>query len=160
MATDDATDGTLTATSEPSSTIDIYPNGDAILICGARFGNGKTTRFRVSSAAPAMGSPVMRALFKPHFKEGTDLRASEAGQSLEIAPPEDNPFAVEVICNILHLQNDKVDTSDSFSVASILEVAKASSKYGCEVALMYPARRWLNRDARTGRDHTTLFAAS
>lgn len=85
------------------TTVDIYPHGDVILACGSDYGDGKITTLRVSAAVLGLGSPVFKAMFKPHFKEGTDLFDQLSGVPLLIKLPEDDPLAMEVICTIMHL---------------------------------------------------------
>lgn len=140
--------------------IEISPDGDVILVCGEQFRDGQVKKLKVNAATLALGSPVMKAMFKPHFKEGTDLRLNTGSSPLEISLPEDDPLAMEIICHVLHLRNDAVDTSGEISSEDILRVAMATDKYTCQVAMMFPAEKWLGRPHKDEQELHVLFTTA
>ncbi|PPJ57402.1 hypothetical protein CBER1_01431 [Cercospora berteroae] len=146
--------------SGPPDFVEISSDGDVILVCGEQFQNGQVKKLKVSSAALSLGSSGMKTMFKPHFKEGTDLRRSVGGSPLEVSLPEDDPLAMEIICYVLHLRNDKVNMSNELSAECILRVAMASDKYDCRIAMMYFAQTWLSRASTDEQELHVLFTAA
>lgn len=75
----------------------------------------------------------------PHFSEGTTLASSA---SVEIPLPDDDPDAMEVICNVLHMRNDKVPTE--FAAPDVILLAALCDKYDLCVALSPAMSLWLD----------------
>ena len=116
-------------------TVDIAPDGDVVFVVGTT-----ERRLRVYSLFVKAASPVLNAMLRPNFKEGHEL--AETG-SVEIALPEDDAEAIEIIFNVIHGRNDKV--RQTLSPDEILQVAIASDKYDCFVSLAFAIRVWLSR---------------
>jgi hypothetical protein len=115
-------------------TVDIAPDGDVVFVIGTT-----ERRLRVHSLFVKAASPVLNAMLRPNFKEGHEL--AETG-SVEIALPEDNGEAIEIIFNVIHGRNDKV--RQTLSPDEILQVAITSDKYDCFVSLAFAIRVWLS----------------
>lgn len=75
----------------------------------------------------------------PRFKEGVQLQSSSRA---EIPLPEDDPAAMEVICQIIHYQH--ASFPKRLEPEKILKIAIAVDKYDWCQALMLPAQYWLN----------------
>ena len=118
----------------------IASDGDVILVVGA-----PKSRFRVDSRCLSAASKVFKAMFSSKWSEGRDLSHSEPKH---VALPEDDPFAIFVICCVVHHCNDKVP--DSLAPQQLLEVAIAADKYDLSVALKYARPAWLNTAKGSG----------
>jgi hypothetical protein len=127
-------------------TVDIAPDGDVVFVIGP-----SGTRLRVYSRFVKTASPVLDAMLGPNFEEGQQL--AKTG-SAEIALPEDDAEALEIISNVIHGRNDKV--RDTLSPSELLQVAIASDKYDCLVSLAFAIRIWLSR--KDARDPKELWA--
>lgn len=90
-------------------------------------------------------------MFSHRFKEGHELATSSA---VEVPLPDDDSEAMKVMCKILHHQNDVVPNAAALSTAEILQIAEASDKYDCTVALRPTSRCWL-ADARKEKTSVT-----
>lgn len=104
---------------------------------------GDSTNIRVSAAVLSMGSKVFEAMFKPHFQEGTQLADATITIPVHIDLPKDEPFGVEVLCKVMHLQNDLIDPNKPLNAIAIWNVAKASDKYQCSAAMKLASFCWL-----------------
>lgn len=105
------------------------PEGDAILVIGEDT-TEKTSKFRVSTKALSLASPVFKSLFSRNFAEGIEV---QKGTCPEISLPEDSPEAMEAIFRIVHfLEMDEVDVNDARYLANI---AIHANKYDCTRAL-------------------------
>ncbi|KAK3293822.1 uncharacterized protein B0H64DRAFT_173440 [Chaetomium fimeti] len=127
-------------------TIDIAPDGDVVFVIGTT-----EKRVRVYSLFVKAASPVLNAMLGPNFEEGQQL--AKTG-SAEIALPEDNVEAIEIIFNVIHGRNDKV--RETLSPRELLQVAIVSDKYDCSVSLAFAIRVWLS--PRGGSDPEELWA--
>ncbi|EME41293.1 hypothetical protein DOTSEDRAFT_108293, partial [Dothistroma septosporum NZE10] len=123
-----------------SPIVNIHPEGDVVLTCGSI----TPKRLRVSSLVLSMASPVFKVLFEPKFEEGIALASDK---SLDITLPEDDPDAMESICNVLHLRNDEagISTTDhrAMTARQVLEIAVFCDKYNCQTAMAAAATCWL-----------------
>ncbi|KAH7344380.1 hypothetical protein BKA66DRAFT_434194, partial [Pyrenochaeta sp. MPI-SDFR-AT-0127] len=112
---------------------EIATNGDVILVVGPQ---GK--KIRVCSFILQNASTYFRAMFGPHFAEGKDLKSNDPKEMLM---PGDNANALEIICNIMHLQNDAVP--QSLSPSDIFDIAIAADKFDSVIALKHVSTLWL-----------------
>ncbi|KAK4245502.1 hypothetical protein C7999DRAFT_16311 [Corynascus novoguineensis] len=115
------------------ATVDIAPDGDVVFVIGPT-----ERRLRVYSLFVKIASPVLKAMLRPNFEEGQQL--AKTG-SAEIALPEDDAEAMEIILNVIHGRNDQV--RDTLSPNELLQIAIASDKYDCCVSLAFAIRIWL-----------------
>jgi hypothetical protein len=117
-----------------SSTADIAPDGDIILLVGAEM-----KRLRAHSLVLKSASRVFNAMLGPRFSEGQKLDDKE---STEIDMPEDDAEAMETMLNVIHGYNNAV--YDSLDTSQILRVAITADKFDCKVALAFAIKVWLN----------------
>ncbi|KAL2192952.1 hypothetical protein P885DRAFT_64422 [Corynascus similis CBS 632.67] len=117
------------------TTVDIAPDGDVVFVIGP-----SERRLRVYSLFVKTASPVLKAMLRPNFEEGQQL--AKTG-SAEIALPEDDAEAMEIILNVIHGRNDQV--RDTLSPNELLQVAITSDKYDCCAPLTFAIRIWLRR---------------
>ncbi|KAF2089221.1 hypothetical protein K490DRAFT_36740, partial [Saccharata proteae CBS 121410] len=121
-------------TDPPSaSRLEMYPEGDVVLIIGS-----KKQQIRVDSACMKSASPVFRAMFGPHFSEGQGL--SNASPK-NIALPDDGYQAMRLLCAIIHHRHE-IPPEDQ-SPRQIFDVVILSDKYDCHALLFYPSFQWL-----------------
>lgn len=83
----------------------------------------------------------------PRFKEGNDLVHSA---SIEIALPDDDPAAMDIMCQVLHLQSEA--TPVNLSPDEIVTLARLTDKYECMRALNHSACFWIGKHAATTDD--------
>jgi hypothetical protein len=117
-------------------TVNIDPDGDAVLEIGSTDVKG---HLRVSSKVLALASPVFAAMFGPQFLEGSILAQSKA--PITVPLPEDNPDAVTLLVNILHLRTNEVPTNPSLK--TLEEFAVLCDKYDCSRAIRPWSMLWL-----------------
>lgn len=90
-------------------------------------------RMRVSSRHLTLVSPVFKSLFKSSFLEGQSL--SSAGTA-EVSLPDDDPYSLEILLNIIHGRLKKVPSD--LSTAELTQVAVLIDKYELhEISLIY-----------------------
>ncbi|TKA59756.1 hypothetical protein B0A55_11950, partial [Friedmanniomyces simplex] len=123
-----------------TTTVDIDPAGDVMLVCKA--GTENEQRLRVCSAALSLGSPVFKAMLSPRYTEGQALASASP---VELPLPDDGSEAMTVLCNVLHHRNAGLTPSVELQV----EVAVLSDKYDCTEALQPTARCWLSQNMST-----------
>jgi hypothetical protein len=133
------------------STVTIARNPDVALIVGP-----EKKKLLVSSAVLANASKYFTNLFGPNFREGQDIGKDTIK---EISMPEDDAEALEILCNILHLQNSKVPRD--LAPALVLRVAIAADKFECIESSKYMVDIWLGEDGKTTiEEQGCLMAAS
>lgn len=142
---------------EQPTTIDVFPRGDVVLVCGDNddakryprnlspvlqdnVTNCMRRRIRVSSAFLSQASPVFKAMFGPHFREGHALATDS---NIEIPLPDDSPRAMELMCLVIHLRNDKVPRI--VDAVLYLEIPRLCDKYDTVVAMRPTVQLWLYR---------------
>lgn len=140
---------------EASSPISqVATNGNVIFIVGS-----KKKRIQASSAVLENASKYFRNMFGPHFQEGQDLHG---GSVKEIAMPEDDPIAMELIFKIIHLRNDSLP--NALEPHQALEFALTADKFDCVVAVQSVAKLWLGAKNIKGveglKDHAYLMGAA
>ncbi|KAI9871679.1 MAG: hypothetical protein M1830_002623 [Pleopsidium flavum] len=119
-------------TSNESLKIVIDPDGDIIFVL-------EETELRVSSKVLSVASAVFKAMFGPHFLEGSDLTSMSARR---ISLPDDNAEAMTTLCNILHHRNNKIDQEPAPS--ALEQLAVLCDKYDCSKALVPWSRTWMS----------------
>jgi len=95
----------------------------------------------VQSKILAISSKVFKTLLSPRFREGTDLTLTG---TVETPLPDDDPDAMIVICNILHLRNDEVAISGT-TVEQLLTIATWTDKYDCSRAMRHATELWIRK---------------
>lgn len=140
-------------------TVDIDPQGDVFLICGSI----TKKRLRVYSPVMSLASDMFKAMFKPQFQEGITLASTN---TVEIPLPDDDPDAMESVCNVFHLRNKEAQIMDNgaghMSARQLLTIAMLCDKYQCQVAVAAAATCWLpSCDIEKSSDlHMLINAAS
>lgn len=132
--------GSTTSEYEPTATVDIVTYGDLILEVSSDAG---TARFKVSSQVLCIASPVFRAMLGPssNFKEACELRAAAvSAEPYVLSLGEDDPQALAVVLNALHLQGSKVPISISFQ--NLVDLAIICDKYDCAPGVTLWADVW------------------
>lgn len=115
------------------------PEGDLILVVGTG-----QRKYQIDSTLLVPFSRVFAAMLGPHFSEGS--RFGESGRMpMELALPEDDPDAVEVLCTVLYAGCDSIR---DLSVLEIYDVAILADKYDLNMRLYFIAYFWL-QEART-----------
>ena len=74
-----------------------------------------------------------------HFKEGHQL-ATATTNAVEIPFPEDDPVAMVILCQILHLRNEEVP--NDLTINQLLHVALLVDKYDCAKPVKPSAECW------------------
>ncbi|KAH7304156.1 hypothetical protein B0I35DRAFT_401473 [Stachybotrys elegans] len=125
---------TVFANDVGAQTIDIAAKGDVVFVVGT-----DRRRLKVYSIFVMTASPVFNAMLGPNFMEGHRLIRS--GQT-EVELPEDNADAMEIVLNVIHGRNDRVQRT--LSPGEVLKVAVISDKYDCSTSLAFAIRTWLD----------------
>jgi hypothetical protein len=84
----------------------------------------------VSSVVLSLASPVFEAMFSGRFLEGQDLSAASPKN---IKLPEDDPYALRLLCLITHLQTARIN--DSITLSNLADLAMVCDKYQCTEAI-------------------------
>lgn len=113
----------------------IAPIGDVTLVVGV-----PESRYRVDSRCLSMASKVFKTMFSSNWLEGQNPSSDDPK---DVALPDDDPFAIHLICCIVHHRSDLA--SASLSPQQLLSVAIATDKYDLGVALEYAKTTWLIR---------------
>lgn len=133
----------------------IAADGDILLTVG------NTLELRVSSVVLSLTSLVFKAMLGPNFVEGQSLRGSTSTTPHNIPLPEDDAQAVELLCRILHHQNQ--DIPDLIGRYELLRFAEVVDNYGCANAVKHPAGIFLraleeeNKDANLVHESGVLL---
>lgn len=110
----------------------------------------------MSGAVLRLGSKKFEEL----LKEGT-AHANGATVPLRIELPVDHPRSMEVMCRVIHLQNQHPCVAGSKTAAEILSIARLSDKYQCGEALALAANDWLaTGQAVKAEDRVRLLASA
>jgi hypothetical protein len=136
---------------EPGTVIDIASDGDVVLVVGPN-----RTRLRVSSRSLAGASKPFSAMFRPGWKEGSNLLSQD--RPVDIPLPDDNFEALKLICAVIHHRNEVVP--QTLAPAEILQVAAAADKYDCIGALTFASGVWLRLREMEAQDLMFLTAAA
>lgn len=120
----------------------IAPDGDLILVVGVA-----KSRFRVDSRCLSAASKVFQSMFSSKWSEGRNLSCDNPK---DIPLPDDDPFAIHVICCVIHHRNDLVP--DSLVPRQLLAIAIAADKYNLGVALQFAKAAWLGAKGNSEPD--------
>lgn len=74
-------------------------------------------------------------MFGPNFREG-QLQTNSGPR--EIPLPEDDPFAMQIICNVAHSRS----VPDTMPSAHLIAIACAADKYDAVALLHFASSRW------------------
>jgi hypothetical protein len=118
---------------EKDQVVDITPDGDVVLVVGA-----ENLRLRVYSSHLRTASKIFAVMFGPHWSEGQKL-STEAPK--EVPLPEDDPDAMQIICNFLHHRSKLV--SGNVTSKEVLQLAILVDKYDLKDTLTFPSLQWL-----------------
>lgn len=116
------------------ATVNIAPDGDVVFVVGPA-----ERRLRVHSLVVKTASAVLNAMLRPNFMEGQQLASTG---SAEIALPDDDDKAMEIIFSVVHGRNDAVPKQ--LDPTQLLQVAIATDKYDCFLSLAFAIPVWLN----------------
>ncbi|KAF5574827.1 uncharacterized protein FSUBG_14004 [Fusarium subglutinans] len=92
----------------------------------------------------------------PNWKEGHDMRHSNG--PFELFLPDDDAAALEIICSVIHYQNDKIP--QTLPASDVLAVAVAADKYDCLNAIQFAYRAWIRKPKEKSEDLMLLTAAA
>jgi hypothetical protein len=129
---------------------EIVSDGDILLVVGP-----DKTRLRVKSMLLMAASNPFSTMLGPNWKEGHDMRHHHG--PFEVSLPDDNATALEMICSIIHFQNDKIPRT--LAAADVLAVAVAADKYDCLNALNFASKTWL-RECKGNPEDLMLLATA
>lgn len=104
----------------------------------------RSHKIRVSSAILNLSSKVFQAMLSPRFKEGTDLLEATSASPLEIELADDDPQAMEAVCDIVHLRNAGFAATCELAPYWILRIALVADKYDFITAMKLVSGMWLN----------------
>lgn len=124
-------------------TIQLHPNGDAVLVVRA----GSTKRFLVSSQILQLASKYFNSLFSGPW---TESQATQRGECPHIPLKDDDPDAMEIILSILHFRSS--ETYESLEPEMLAKVARHSDKYQCNL----PLRPWISQWVRNVREPSNV----
>ncbi|PNP78640.1 hypothetical protein FNYG_07986 [Fusarium nygamai] len=133
-----------------SQIVDIVPDGDIILVVGP-----DKTKLRVKSMLLMAASKPFAAMLGPNWKEGHDMRQHSGSHGVLL--PDDNATAMEIICSVIHFQNDKIP--QTLPASDVLAVALAADKYDCLNAIQLAQKAWL-RELKVKPEDLMLLAAA
>ncbi|KAF2232819.1 hypothetical protein EV356DRAFT_534331 [Viridothelium virens] len=133
--------------------VDIALTGDIILAVGK---DDDKMSLRVSSLFLKSTSKVFAAMFGPRFAEGQGLNESNPRT---VPLPDDNPFAMRIICSELHLRTDLVP--DELTTSEFYSIACLVNKYDCHIALKRLFQVWMmNTESTTDPNTLALHMVS
>lgn len=113
---------------------EIYPGGDIIFLCGP-----SKVKLLVHSIFLTNASRVFGAMLGPFFSEGQPQ--TDSGPR-EIPLPEDDPFSMQVIFNIIHSRREV--SHKKISSKQLLSIAYAADKYDLVSTLKYASSCWFS----------------
>lgn len=128
----------LVATEQPSP-LHVVLERDCILVVGPEM-----MRIPADSQFLTAASEPFRAMLRPEWREGNEM--SSRIEPVETTLPEDDATALQLLCSVIHHQNDTVP--DELPTYTVLSVAVAADKYDCTRALRFASENWLCLDRR------------
>lgn len=131
--------------------VEIVPDGDIILVVGS-----DKKKLLVKSVLLMAVSKPFSVMLGPNWKEGHDMRYHNG--PFELTLPEDNATAMEIICSVIHFQNDRIP--QILLASDVLAVAIAADKYDCMNALQFASRVWIREQKGKSEDLMLLTAAA
>ncbi|KAF5579818.1 btb poz domain-containing protein [Fusarium pseudocircinatum] len=139
------------ANATDSQIVEIVPDGDIILVVGP-----DKTKLRVKSMLLMAASKPFSVMLGPNWKEGHDMRHRNG--PFELLLPDDDATALEIICSVIHFQNDRIQ--QTLPASDVLAVAIAADKYDCLNSLQFASEVWLRELEVKPRDLMLLTAAA
>ncbi|RMZ40418.1 hypothetical protein AFCA_004215 [Aspergillus flavus] len=112
------------------------PDGDIFIECGDNL-------FQVCSKVLSAASPVLSAMFSPHFKERTSIVKESEGPGV-IPLSGDDPEALITFCNIVHFRTDEIPENPSPTFLE--DFATLIDKYMCKKAVASQVKLWLMKN--------------
>ena len=123
----------------PEVVADIVSDGDAIIVVnGVSALPGTSIGLRVSSFALGMASPI----FKERFAAAAPAQKGE-GSPIVLEIAGDSGDAMCILCNILHLQNDKLPVR--MEPEMLRRIGYLARDYRCAVAASRATSYWFDR---------------
>ena len=143
----------------PPVIVKIDPAGDVLL----EVGTDPKLSLLVSSKVLSVTSEVFRALFNPHFEEGTKLAAKlvaldrygvhsqtfvltlsrNSGETYKLRLEDDDPAAMQKLCCLLHNQSEAQQRVSGTKISEFVEFAIVCDKYMCTDAVKVATLAWL-----------------
>ncbi|ORY07154.1 hypothetical protein BCR34DRAFT_603984 [Clohesyomyces aquaticus] len=111
--------------------------GDVLLKLG-NANDETTSELVVSSNTLSMASPVFDAMFNSGFAEGQNLSSASPRA---ISLPEDDPFYMTILCNILHFKTSAVPVR--LESIQLINFTVLCDKYDCVEAVQTSCRIWI-----------------
>lgn len=115
----------------------VSDTGTLLIIVGDLDKAAEVKIIQVSEAHLSHASSVFKALLGDKFKEGQATRKLGDWYS---QLPDDNPEAVLLLCNILHLNTTKIKVSET---TELCELAIVVDKYHCSEKVFDYGTKWL-----------------
>ncbi|EGR45491.1 uncharacterized protein TRIREDRAFT_111124 [Trichoderma reesei QM6a] len=147
-------DGTVESQPNMSETVQLDPEGDAVLSIKGSDGDKS---YLVSSRVLSLASPVFSKMFGPNFKEGQEIRR---GDCPRISLEEDDPEAMGLILSILHYKCAQVPLA--MEPKELATLAMHADKYYCNEALRPWASQWCSnmKEVTAPEDHGFMLLAA
>ncbi|KAK5128362.1 hypothetical protein LTR85_003030 [Meristemomyces frigidus] len=124
--------------------VEVVSNGDALLGISGLAGLKKPISLRVSRHALAMTSSVFASMLAIRESERVpNFAVVSATNALVLACPADDGDAMLLMCNILHLRNDKLPSR--LPAEALYKLAATAEKYKCAVAVSRATAGWFDR---------------
>ena len=123
------------STSDPPGVTRVDPRGDVVFEVGD---NDLRAHLLVSSKVLGLASPVFMAMFKRGFQEGENLFS---GSLRPVHLPDDDPEAVTILCNILHLRHRLIPRV--VTLETLTNMVVICDKYDCKDAVTSWSIIWL-----------------
>ncbi|KAM0720445.1 hypothetical protein Q7P37_004581 [Cladosporium fusiforme] len=112
---------------EPSvKIVDIHPEGDVVFVCN--YDKDNVVKLRAHSAFISLGSPVLKVMLGPHFKEGAALRTNS---EVVIPLPDDDPDAMKFLLFAMHMRWYDVKGVYADAASAAVDIAITVDKYDC-----------------------------
>ncbi|KAK4541188.1 hypothetical protein LTR36_008262 [Oleoguttula mirabilis] len=126
------------------NTVDIVSDGDVLLGLSGLAGVKKPISLRASRHVLAMTSPVFKAvLASQESNKPFGSLATSTASPLHSSHQADDGDTMLLLCNILHLRNDKLPSR--LPTESLYKLAVLAEKYKCAVAVSRAAAGWFDR---------------
>lgn len=126
----------------PDNVVDIVSDGDAFVVLSGMSTDPKTPiGLRVSTHALSLASPVFKASFAAAAIKASSAKA-ESPPQVVVTFPEDDGDAMFILCNILHLRNDKLPAR--ILPELLWKIALFANKYDCVVATGRATLQWFD----------------
>lgn len=126
----------------------VCDSGALLIIVGDLDKATEVKIIQVSEAHLSHASSVFKALLSDKFKEG---QATRTLGDWYIQLPDDNPEAVLLLCNILHLNTTKIKVSET---TELCELAIVVDKYHCSEKVFDYGSKWLQEWSPQGETDT------